>query len=625
MSEEVSNLQKLIIERRAREAKRPKPMTKHLLEEQVTDWCDFYRKNWDIYAKQELEITALHPFQEYVLHELGISNVFFFQCGRGLGKSFLASLGSFITCLLYPHSEVVLTATTIKTAKKMVKNKMEGELCGSFSPKLKYLYDQKQIVFKYSDEEITINFLFNDSWIKVLPENENSAGERATYLMFEEVRLSKQNIVQRIFMPMRHARRAEYLLKEEYKNNKKLVEKAKVVYLTSTSYTFEWFFNKWRSVVAGYFNEKSKIRYGIFAGDILTSIHHNFTTREEFDAVLDDNSNSHEEIMMEYYNEPQGGVGNAFYNMEKIKEASIIEKGFVPPTYEEFVMDFEMNRDKIFREKSKDEIRVIYVDFASTDTIKKSQENDYTVIGCMSGVFDKKKKRMFRNVDYIEQASGGAKDESLKRIRELFYYYNADVFIYDNQNIGADRFIELCKPYEHSELGINMNGFGIYNDNDIIKSFCDVARADNIRSKVIDSNSIPVAIPVMGSGERNQNFHITMRNSIDKKLILFLMDNARLKRKLEDDIDWITMDSDKKARRIVGHLQTDGMAIEAVELTQKTKGGYIALEEIAHHPKDRIVATTYANYFFNLLEQKKLQQENTSSEFNIEDYYDIYS
>ena len=32
MSEETSNLQKLIIERRAREAKRPKPMTKELLE-----------------------------------------------------------------------------------------------------------------------------------------------------------------------------------------------------------------------------------------------------------------------------------------------------------------------------------------------------------------------------------------------------------------------------------------------------------------------------------------------------------------------------------------------------------------------------------------------------------------
>ena len=80
---------------------------------------------------------------------------------------------------------------------------MEKELCGGFSPKLKYLYDNGYIKFKYSEEETSVNFTFNGSKILVLPEVEASAGERATLLVFEEVRLSKANIVNRIFMPMR--------------------------------------------------------------------------------------------------------------------------------------------------------------------------------------------------------------------------------------------------------------------------------------------------------------------------------------------------------------------------------------------------------------------------------------
>ena len=249
------------------------------------------------------------------------------MCGRGLGKSFMTSLGAFITCLLYPKSTVVITATTKPTARKMVKNKMEKELCGGFSPKLKYLYENGYIKFKYSEEETSVYFTFNGSKILVLPEVEASAGERATLLIFEEVRMSKQNIINRIFMPMRYSRPADYRLKEEYKKDKRLVEKAKVVYLTSTSYTFEWWFEKWRQIVGGFFNKKSKLKYGIFCGDIATSIYHGFTTQEEFDAIKEDPTVSEEEVLMEYYNEPQGGIDGSFYSMEKFKENQVIENG----------------------------------------------------------------------------------------------------------------------------------------------------------------------------------------------------------------------------------------------------------------------------------------------------------
>ncbi|MEG1639283.1 MAG: hypothetical protein RR274_07045, partial [Erysipelotrichaceae bacterium] len=125
-------LKELIETRRKKENRRKKVLTKEQHEEQIIDWCDFYRKNWDIYAEQNLGIKALHPFQNIVLYLAGISQVFYFMCSRGMSKSFLSALISFIICLLYPNSEIVITATTMKTAKKMVKNKMQKELCGDY-------------------------------------------------------------------------------------------------------------------------------------------------------------------------------------------------------------------------------------------------------------------------------------------------------------------------------------------------------------------------------------------------------------------------------------------------------------------------------------------------------------
>jgi len=618
----MASLTELIKERKLKKLKRQRPISKEELDEQVIDWCDFYRKNWDIYARYELGMESLHIFQLFMIYFMGICNYFFLMCGRGTGKSFLTSLCAFITCLLYPKSTVVITATTKPTARKMVKNKMEKELCGGFSPKLKYLYDNGYIKFKYSEEETSVNFTFNGSKILVLPEVEASAGERATLLIFEEVRMSKQNMINRIFMPMRYARPADYRLKEEYKKDKRLVEKAKVVYLTSTSYTFEWWFEKWRQIVGGFFNKRSKLKYGIFCADIFTSIYHGFTTQEEFEAIKEDPTISEEEILMEYYNAPQGGVDGSFYNMQKFKENAVIINGFIPPTVEDFVFKYSRGENPWFRDKRHEETRIIYVDFAGTDSSGK-EGNDNTVIGCMCGYPNKQRTRIIRDLEYMETMSGGKKEETEKRIRELFFFYDADVFVYDNRNIGEDRYIDLSKPYFHEELGLQMDGFGIYDDEKITAMFCDSTKTTYLKTKTIDTNARYVSIPVVGSLERNHNFHVSMQNAINNNTFRTLMDNMSLKHLLSEDKDWILLDSDERARRTVGHIQVDKMIVEAIELRKEIVRGFIQLSEIPHHEKDRIVATIYGNYFFTQLEIQMLKGDQ-HEDLNEEDFYDIY-
>ena len=608
-------LEELIFERKKR-IKRKRKLTPEERKRQVKDWCTFYRRNWNIYAKYELGIS-LKPFQEIMIYLMGVSNVFYMMCGRGLSKTFLAALGGFIKCLLYPHSEVVLTATTIKTAKKMVKNKMEDELCDRFSPKLKWMKEQGLIKFKYDTEEIRVDFIFNGSWILILPETESSRGERANTLIFEECRLLKKSMVDSVFLPMRHARVPSYRLKPEYAKDSRLVEQAQIIYLTSTRYKHEWFWGAWKVCVNNFFASK-RLVYNIFAGDVLTAIYHKFMTQEDYDIAKREASDI--EIRMEYLNEPQGEIEGSFYTLQMFEENRIIQQAFVPPTTEEYITEYGRGEFPWFREKQDDEIRALYIDFAFTDTVNANTTADNTVIGCMSGYPNEKRDRYLRNCEYMETYSGSKKDESLLRIRELFLYYDVDVVLLDLRNGGEDRWVDLSKPFYHEELGIQFTGLGIYDDDDVLAFYCDKSKADNLRSRTVDPLASHVIIPVVGTDERNNNYHLAMKSALQHHIIRFPVDEMTAKENMIESGIYNTLSSNMIMRKLLGHVQLDIMIIdEAIKLQQVIKKGFISLVVAGRNKRDRIVACEYANYFFHLKELEMIKKQQ-QTEYDISDW-----
>lgn len=598
-------LEELIMDKKKR-TNRKRRLTKDERRTQVRDWCTFYRRNWDIYATDRLGIN-LKPFQAVVIYLLGVSDVFYLMCSRGLSKTFLAALAAFIQCLLYPNSHIVLTATTIKTAKKMVTDKMEDELCGRFSHVLHWMKENKLITFHYRDEEIIVNFHMNDSWIRVLPSVEGSRGERATGLIFEECRLLKKNIIDSVFLPMRSARVPAYRTKPEYAEDNRLVERTKIIYLTSTRYKYEWFWNQWKTCVNNVF-ANTKLVYNVFAGDIMTSIFHKFKTLEDVEA--DKAQMSDLEVRMELLNEPQGEVEGSFYSLNMFNENRLIKQPFYPPTTEEYIVDYLRGEIPFFREKKEDEKRLLYIDFAFTDTVNGDNDADNTVIGCMSGYPNESKSRYLRNCEYMETFSGGQKDETLKRIRELFFFYDADVVLLDTRNGGEDRWQELSKPYFHEELGIEMRGLGIYPDDDILRFFCDKSKADNLRSRTVDSNALKVVIPVIGTAERNNNYHLSMKGALQNKIIRFPEDEMTVKDRLRESGEYSTMSPNQRMRKLLPNVQYDIMIIdEAIRLQQVINKGFISLVTTGRNKRDRIVACEYGNYYYYLKELDMIKKQ----------------
>ena len=162
-----------------------------------------------------------------------------------------------------------------------------------------------------------------------------------------------------------------------------------------------------------------------------------------------------------------------------------------------------------------------------------------------------------------------------------------------------------------------MSGLGIYDDDDIISFYCDKAKADNLRNRTVDPNASKVIIPVIGTDERNNNYHLAMKTSLQNHNIRFLEDEMCEKETLQEDGLYSTWSSNKRMRELLGHVQLDIMIIdEAIKLQQIIKKGFISLVTVGRNKRDRIVACEYANYFYHLKELEMIKKE-TQTEYDI--------
>src|SRR5574344_1368608 len=102
-------------------------------EENAIEWITLFRRNWHIFVDMVLQIK-LKPFQMLMIYLMGVSDVFFAICSRGLSKSFIVSLAAIVKMFLYPYSEIIITASTIPQANVLVEKRSREERIKKRSP-----------------------------------------------------------------------------------------------------------------------------------------------------------------------------------------------------------------------------------------------------------------------------------------------------------------------------------------------------------------------------------------------------------------------------------------------------------------------------------------------------------
>ena len=195
------------------------------------------------------------------------SDVFFAICSRGAAKSFTAGLAAIIVMMLYPYSEVVITSSTVPQANKLLEQKIRDEIIIKLSPYLRYLYMNKYILISKSDDGYKIENTLNKSTAVVLPCLDSARGARSTFVIYEEARLLKKHLVDSVFEEMSHPRQAMYMQDIKYSADPRWQEQAKSVYITSAGFRSDWFWNRFKSCVIGYYMDKV-VKYNVFGSDI---------------------------------------------------------------------------------------------------------------------------------------------------------------------------------------------------------------------------------------------------------------------------------------------------------------------------------------------------------------------
>jgi hypothetical protein len=227
---------------------------------------DFLRSNIGI-TVELLAGVKLAPYEEINLKKMLNTHRTMCVWGRGVGKSYIAAIFSFLQCVFEPGSQVMVAGPTFRTSRFIFEylKKIVG------SPGAQFL---SQCFGHRSERNDLFSWQINDGSISAIPLNgEKIRGFRSNVLVVDEYLLMPKAIIDNVLKPFLNvpldiAERiqireleeryiSEGLLREDqrivFENNSKMVA------LSSASYTFENLYTtykEWRHIIEDESNDE---------------------------------------------------------------------------------------------------------------------------------------------------------------------------------------------------------------------------------------------------------------------------------------------------------------------------------------------------------------------------------
>lgn len=426
---------------------------------------------------------------------------------------------------------------------------------------------------------------------------------RSNFTIYDEVAIMKKSSIDQIFEGMLFPRQPDYINDSKYAGNPRWLEESKSIYLTSSKYKYLWWYKLWKDCVTGYYMDKTS-KYNIFATDYFDNIENGLKTWGDFKRAK---ARMNEfDFRMELLNEAIGESEDSFFGIKEFKENQIIDKSFVPPKALDIIMDNDLGN----RPKKSNEIRIVIADFAFANSISR-HANDNTIIILMS--LHRKKNKFERHVDYIEGWSGGDSTGAGKRVRELYFTYNADYIVPDMRNGGETLYNLWTEPWERDDWDKSWmpNGLTVVSPTSPLH-VATRQKIDDLIARTVDPNAIPCIIPMQGSTTLNSQMWAELKKQLQINNIKFLISTEDKTNLLEDSGEYFQYTSEEYAEVVAPHTQTDLLVQEAVALKKEIKNGNIILSENSRGAfKDRIVCLSYGNYIASKIENEwnKNEQE----------------
>lgn len=550
-------------------------------------WNTFFRRNLHRVAMDYLGIK-LHLYQQIILYFMGICQLIAIIASRAAAKSFIIALYACCRAITRPYTRIVLGSATRGQSKLIISEKIVNELM-EMSPALR-----KEIrTIKDSQNESVVYFK-NGSTIKVFTANKFARGLRSHVAVREECMQIEQDVDNSVISPFQTIRQAPYMLEPYYSSIEDLKEDPTDVYISSS-----WFDGHyvWTNIVDPAYEDMLKNKnVCVLAFDESITLKHNIRTQKQMQ--LEKRKQDPITFAIEFLNLRLKQNASAFFTYKMLMNSQTLKRVFYPRKNEDVRANI---KNKYAIPKQDGEIRVVSCDFAFVA----GEENDNSAYVCVRAIpeaitYDNGgseleiKQGYRREYSYIEAPKGGDTMLQTIRIRQLFEDFDADYFVLDARNGGAQIVMNLGKVIFDDERKTEYSQLKAMNDD----TYADLVKNQNAKECIYVINASQQLNSDMAYGFR--------RNLSEGRINLLVNFNTAKEEILSENKDYINeLDVERQFEYEKPFLETQALINEAGELMyeKNPQTGTVKVYEKGTNTKDRYVACAMASHFIDLLEQ----------------------
>lgn len=300
----------------------PDVKSKRIRFESWGQFLAYYRYYMDRFAEDILGFK-LYPFQKFTLRCMGRYKEMISIWSRGLSKSFTSALASVCIAILYPGSKIGISAPTGKQSRKLIVEKIIGEMMNSDTVKNEVenfsgSSNTPSVTFKNGSEIFSIV-------LGIKADGDSARGSRCNILIIDEAAHVKDDLIGSVLVPMAKNRRANLLHLLNMFPGKKTTERNKILYLSSawlkTSDLYKRFldyYNKFKSGDLDYIVTSLSYKVGEY---------YNIYEEGEIEKEREKPEMTNDKFLMEYEGVFVGSSNESYYPYEITQKCRTIPQG----------------------------------------------------------------------------------------------------------------------------------------------------------------------------------------------------------------------------------------------------------------------------------------------------------
>ncbi len=514
--------------------------------------------------------------------------------------------------MLYPNSEIVITAGSKKQAAliinaKIAKFSTEYLMLGNAIAYIGKKGDDLQVIFK------------NGSTITVVTPSDGSRGYRATFLILDEYRMIKKEIIDTVLKRFISSNRnVKFVENQEYKNYPlDLIEPSRTIYMSSSWFKSHWSWDKFLDNTMKMFSYNKESEEKIDNGELVEIDKKNlkpyFTCNLPYTLPLyegflplsiveqDMEADDFNEIkwMMEMEALFYGESESAYYKITELEEILNIRDIFIPSEIDTTGITPKKGMDFALDKKEEGELRILSVDVGEAGT-----DNDVYVgirlIPTVVGRGENKRSIYMKHMVYLDHIACEHPDLKAIYLKRLHADFQADYVVMDTNGTSSSLYYSCNRLTIDEERGTTYPAWTTIEDT----------------SKLGALNYVDDALPIVWSVRAHPQFNHEcanfLRNEIRAKRLQLPLKRVDAIEEFETDLKgFSSLDAVTKESILKTYTETYLLLIELTNLEAVFNDkGLVSIEKPVGGKvkRDRYSALSYGIWFCCKLEGENLNR-----------------